>query len=58
MPVYKLGGIERIWGGGDDATRGCEHVDSELPLSLVRGGGGSEQSLSFSHTESPSIPWI
>lgn len=40
MPVYKLGGIQRICVGGDDATRGCEHVDLELPLSLVRGAEG------------------
>lgn len=31
------GAIQRIRSGGDDDTRGCEHVDSELQLSLIRG---------------------
>lgn len=50
----QAGGIQRIWGGGDDATRGCEHVDSELLLSLVRGKVASTASPSATQNPRPS----
>lgn len=50
----QAGGIQRIWGRGDDATRGCEHVELELLLSLVRGKVGNRASPSATQNPRPS----